>query len=138
WYRYFLAAPNDPRGGVRHVIPGRANYLARDAGAKKKLVTGGDDPLLPHIIDHLARATQVDIVVSFALESGVDRIFEHLRDLLDRGGKLRILTGDYLGITDPQALIRLLDLRLRGDVGLRIFETGTAGCDGEPPIVQSF
>ncbi len=54
-----------------------------------------DDPLLPHIVDQLAKADQADIVVSFASESGVDRVFEHLRDLLDRDGRLRILTGDY-------------------------------------------
>ena len=45
------------------------------------------------------------IVVSFALESGVHRVFEHFRDLLARGGRLRILTGDYLGITEPNAWI---------------------------------
>lgn len=54
---------------------------------------------------HLATADRADIVVSFALESGVHRVFEHFRDLLDRGGRLRILTGDYLGITEPNARI---------------------------------
>jgi superfamily II DNA or RNA helicase/HKD family nuclease/diadenosine tetraphosphate (Ap4A) HIT family hydrolase len=126
----------DPRGGVRHVIPSRANYLASIVGPRKNLVTGGDDPLLPHIVDHLARAKRADIVVSFALESGVDRVFEHLRDLLDRGGKLRLLTGDYLGITDPNALVRLLDLE--GDIALRIFETGTPVADARLPVAQSF
>ena len=61
--------------------------------------------------------------MSFALESGVDRVFEHFRDLLDRGGQLRILTGDYLGITEPNALMRLLDLE--GNVERRVFETAT-------------
>jgi HKD family nuclease len=32
----------------------------------------------------------------------------HLRDFLDRGGRLRLLTGDYLGIPDPDALTCLL------------------------------
>jgi diadenosine tetraphosphate (Ap4A) HIT family hydrolase len=94
----------DPRGGIRHVIPGLGNYLAeplRSANSERYLVTGGDDPLLPHIISQLTSAGRADIVVSFALESGVDRVFEHFRDLLERGGELRILTGDYLGITEP-------------------------------------
>jgi hypothetical protein len=77
--------------------------------------------LMPHIISQLATADQANIVVSFALESGVDRVFEHSRDLLERGGQLRILTGDYLGITEPNALMRLLDLE--GRIERRIFET---------------
>ena len=108
------------------MIPGRGNYLAepqRGADSGRYLVTGGDDPLLPHIISQLATADRADIVVSFALESGVDRVFEHFRDLLDRGGQLRILTGDYLGITEPNALMRLLDLE--GNIERRVFETAT-------------
>jgi superfamily II DNA or RNA helicase/diadenosine tetraphosphate (Ap4A) HIT family hydrolase len=123
----------NPRGGVRHVIPRRGNYLAPPT---RNLVTGGDDPLLPHIVEQLAKAEQSDIVVSFALESGVDRVFEHLRDLLDRGGVLRILTGDYLGITEPKALVRLLDLE--GNVSLRIFETGTPATSRAAPVSRSF
>ena len=51
----------DPRGGVRHVIPWKANYLARpgleaEADPQAALVTGGDDPLLDHIAP-LLRAT---------------------------------------------------------------------------------
>ncbi|MDQ3347663.1 MAG: DUF3427 domain-containing protein [Acidobacteriota bacterium] len=100
-------------------------------------MTGGDDPLLPHIVEQLANSDQADIVVSFALESGVDRVFEHLRDLLARGGRLRLLTGDYLGITEPNALMRLLDLE--GDVDRQIFETGAVLPTGAPtPAVRSF
>ena len=128
----------DPRGGVRHVIPGRANYLAGEASTApaRNLVTGGDDPLLPHIVAHLATADRADIVVSFALESGVHRVFEHFRDLLARGGRLRILTGDYLGITEPNALMRLLDLE--GNVERRVFETGATQGTAPAPPVRSF
>ena len=68
----------------------RGNYLLRRrrrARQERSLVTGGDDPLLPHIVSQLAAADRADIVVSFALESGVDRVFEHFRDLLARGGR---------------------------------------------------
>ena len=30
-----------------------------------------------------------------------DLIDEHLRDVLDRGARVRALTGDYLGVTEP-------------------------------------
>ncbi|MFN7133337.1 MAG: HIT family protein, partial [Myxococcales bacterium] len=44
---------DDPRGGVRHVIPSRGNYLRR----VKPLATGGDeDPFFAHIAPLFARA----------------------------------------------------------------------------------
>jgi diadenosine tetraphosphate (Ap4A) HIT family hydrolase/HKD family nuclease len=136
----------DPTGGVRHVIPTKANYLKgtrRDAALRAQgdllamsyeafalphtepLVRGDDDPLLPHLMVHLDRSERVDMAVAFVLESGVELLEEHLRDLLDRGARIRLLTGDYLGITDPQALLRLLDLRegTSGELDLRVFET---------------
>jgi superfamily II DNA or RNA helicase/HKD family nuclease/diadenosine tetraphosphate (Ap4A) HIT family hydrolase len=125
----------DPRGGVRHVIPAKGNYLA-PATVSSRLVTGEDDPLLPHILEALATSIQVDIVVSFVMHSGVDRVFQHLQDLLLRGGRLRMLTGDYLGITEPDALSKLLDLR--GEVDLRVFETGQRHGGATRPTVRSF
>ena len=122
----------DPRGGVRHVIPARASYLMpTDAGPDRvadasplplatthasPLVRGGgdEDPLLPYLLSHLDHARRADILASFTLESGVELLQEHLRDLLDRKGRkgrVRILTGDHLGITEPNALLRLLDLK---------------------------
>ena len=88
-----------------------------------RLITGGeDDALLPHLIDQFATADQADIAVGFVQQSGVTRLEEHLRDFVQRRrGRLRLLTGDYLGITDPDAMTRLLDLE--GDRELRVFET---------------
>lgn len=116
----------DPRGGVRYVIPDKANYLAGPArdGAPhaEPLVHGADDPLLPHLIAHLADAAQVDIAVAFTMGSGVRLLIEHLRDVVARGGRVRLLTGDYLDISEPDALRQLLDL---GDgIELRVFESG--------------
>ncbi len=85
---------------------------------------GENDPLLPYLSEELTRAQRADIAVGFAMTSGVGRMEPHLRDFLDRGGRLRLLTGDYLGITDPDALTRLLDLP--GDRHIRVFETATA------------
>ncbi|HND52667.1 MAG TPA: DUF3427 domain-containing protein, partial [Pirellulaceae bacterium] len=121
----------DPRGGVRHVIPSRGNYLrltlppmsrlGRDA-ERNHLVRGADDPLLPYLRECLDRAESADFAVAFVLKSGVALLREHLVDLLRRGGRLRIVTGDYLDVTDPDALTELLDLP--GDLRLRVFEAG--------------
>ena len=59
------------------------------------------------------------------MRSGIRRILEHLRDLLDRGGQIRLLTGDYLDVTDPQALRELLDLD--GNLDLRVYEAIKTG-----------
>ncbi len=96
---------------------------ATDPPHTRALVRGGiTDPLLPHLIAHLDDAATVAIAASFLLESGVRLLEEHLRDVLDQGGRVRIVTGDYLGITEPRALLCLLDLQ--GDFHLRVFQTG--------------
>ena len=117
----------DPRGGVRHVIPAKANYLLDSdqpeqvaeqapeswpvAGTQPAVVGTPVDPLLKHLISHLDEAVEADLVVAFVLESGVAALEIALQGFLMRGGRLRLLTGDYLGVTDPGALRRLLDLR---------------------------
>jgi len=118
----------DPRGGVRHVIPHKGNYLASSVSPDparvdhpRALFTGGhEDPLFPHLVKHLADSQSADMAVAFTMRSGLELLQPHLQDLLDRGGALRVLTGDYLGTTDPDALLRLLDLA--GNVRCRVYE----------------
>ena len=139
----------DPRGGVRHVIPARGNYLAAGASqagppprpptesasettapppppaatqppppspleaATAELLTLHDAPLHPlgpALADAMAdpRITSVDLLVSFVMVSGLDALQASLDDLLDRGGHIRLLTSDYLGITEKRALELLL------------------------------
>ncbi|MEO6326299.1 MAG: DEAD/DEAH box helicase family protein [Thermoanaerobaculia bacterium] len=96
----------DPRGGVRHVIPGRGNYLA---AGESSLVTGGTtDPFLAHLKPLFAGANTVFIVAAFARDSGLHLIHGDIREVLLRGGRVRVVTGDYLAITQVTALERLL------------------------------
>ncbi len=46
-------------------------------------------------------AERIDFIVSFLMESGIKMILPDLRQAVDRGVKIRILTGKYLGITQP-------------------------------------
>lgn len=110
----------DPRGGVRHVIPEKANYLARESrplylrpelATPTRLVQGLDNPFVTQLKHQIDGADRVDIAVAFVLRSGVDLIYENLQDLVSRGGRLRFLTGDYLDFTDPEQLQRLDDLK---------------------------
>ncbi|MBW2736320.1 MAG: DEAD/DEAH box helicase family protein, partial [Deltaproteobacteria bacterium] len=102
-----------------------------------RLVHGdGDDPLLPELQRALDFAIRADIAVAFVKPSGVDTLRGHLLDFLEapRRGRLRLLCGDYLDLTDPVGLRGLLDLE--GHVELRIFET--AGHQGFHPKAWIF
>jgi diadenosine tetraphosphate (Ap4A) HIT family hydrolase len=119
--RYHGDVP-DPRGGVRHVIPQLANYLAENppdylvnkttfrSGASSHFTRGELDPLLPNLKSAIDRSEQVDFSVAFIKQSGLDLLRGHLQDLLDRQGRVRIITGDYLDVTEPEALEDLLEL----------------------------
>ncbi len=172
----------NPRGGVRHVMPGKGNYdatqppsafatgpidpadLLRDrtaddpqpidprrvpsAGGRRfvaaassferapqaapphtrSLVTGEHDPLITHLAAHLSHAARADFAVAFIQQSGLALLEPHLEDLLSRpGARMRLVTGDYLDVTDPDALARLLDLAEAAPpdaLTIRVFETG--------------
>ena len=134
----------DPRGGVRWVVPDKANYLrdglggasivaeSDDWGAgvhvpvphRRTIIAGGDDPLEKHLKPLLADTDRADIAVAFITQSGLNVLEPHFRDLLARKGRIRLLTGDYLGFTDPDCLNRLLDLKDEYPefVTLRVYE----------------
>ncbi len=68
----------------------------------------------------MLRADKIDIIVSFLMESGVRMILKDLKAALDRGVQVRILTGNYLGITQPSALC-LIKKELGNRVDLRFY-----------------
>lgn len=68
----------------------------------------------------MQKAKKIDIIVSFLMESGVTIILKDLKAALDRGVSVRILTGNYLGITQPSALY-LIKKELGNRVDLRFY-----------------
>jgi len=68
----------------------------------------------------MLKANKIDIIVSFLMESGVRMILKDLKAALDRGVQARILTGNYLGITQPSALY-LIKKELGNRVDLRFY-----------------
>lgn len=72
------------------------------------------------LIRSMQRASQIDIIVSFLMESGVRMLLKDLKKSLDSGAKVRILTGNYLGITQPSALY-LIKQKLGDRVDLRFY-----------------
>ncbi|MEI8227038.1 MAG: DEAD/DEAH box helicase family protein [Planctomycetota bacterium] len=124
----------DPRGGVRHVIPEKGNYLAGyEKGASHLLpvakgdtapaggrglqtkggwhlflTTGPDRPLWPRLAERLPGASEIDLLASFVQPSGLDIIRAGLFSAIAAGARVRLLVGDYLGITSPDALRQLV------------------------------
>ncbi|NSJ90812.1 DEAD/DEAH box helicase family protein [Coprococcus sp. MSK.21.13] len=62
----------------------------------------------------------INIIVAFLMESGVRLLEKDLKDILNRNVPIRILTGNYLNITQPQALYLLKDI-LKDKVDLRFY-----------------
>ncbi|MFM7035234.1 MAG: HIT domain-containing protein, partial [Planctomycetia bacterium] len=103
----------DPRGGVRHVIPAKGNYLAGlpasgTGGPRLSLSTGPDRPLWPRLAERLPGASEIDLLASFVQPSGLDVIRAGLFSAIAAGARVRLLVGDYLSITSPEALRQLL------------------------------
>ena len=83
-------------------------------------ITGDKDHIYPKLKQSFKTATTIDIIVSFLMESGVKLLLQDLKEALNRGVKIRILTGNYLEITQPQALY-LLKSELKDKVDLRFY-----------------
>jgi superfamily II DNA or RNA helicase/diadenosine tetraphosphate (Ap4A) HIT family hydrolase/HKD family nuclease len=124
----------DPRGGIRHIIPGRGNYLppapaSTETTGLLRLFDGLDGSFKLELLRCLWNPAydRADLVVSFVMRSGLALIDEPLEDALDRGARVRILTTDYLHITDADALARLLDLAdtAEGRLETRVFHDDT-------------
>jgi superfamily II DNA or RNA helicase/HKD family nuclease len=83
-------------------------------------VTGDGDHLYDRLKMAIAKAKRVDIVVAFLMESGVRLLVDDFKEAVERGMILRILCGNYLKITQPQALYLLKD-SLGEQVDLRFY-----------------
>ncbi len=71
-----------------------------------------------------AVAERIDIIVSFLMFSGVKLLLKDIRAAVDRGVTIRILTGKYLNITQPDA-IALLKKEFGNKIDLRFCLTDT-------------
>ena len=89
-----------------------ASLRRGDAGfvALPGFVAGGEQHFLDALRGALGQAEAADLLAAFVQRSGVGLLRDDMVDALRRGAQLRLLTGDYLGITAPQALRELCEL----------------------------
>ena len=83
-------------------------------------ITGNKNYLINRLKTSIKNAKRIDIIVSFLMESGVKMLLNDLKEALYRGVNIRILTGNYLNITQPSALYLLKD-ELKNKVDLRFY-----------------
>ncbi|WP_290748147.1 DEAD/DEAH box helicase family protein [Exiguobacterium sp. UBA3968] len=77
--------------------------------------------LYDSLVDAIDQAEEVYIVAAFAQKSGVALLVPAFRRALQRGAEIRLLIGDYLHITDPEALAQLLAL---DGLSVRFYRSG--------------
>ena len=83
-------------------------------------ITGDTNHLLPKLKESFKKAASIDIIVAFLMESGVKLLKDELAEVVNKNIPIRILTGNYLNITQPQALYMIKDIM--GDkVDLRFY-----------------
>ncbi|TYR81842.1 DNA helicase [Priestia megaterium] len=70
------------------------------------------------IVKEIQLAKSSYILTSFVMDSGVKVIERVLRDALEREAEVKLLAGDYLFVTQPQALQRLIDIHPNIEVRL--------------------
>ncbi|MCI8482958.1 MAG: DEAD/DEAH box helicase family protein [Lachnospiraceae bacterium] len=90
---------------------------------RRDVMTGDRDQsrfLYSQLKMSILQADRIDLIVSFLMESGVRLLLRDLQMALERGVQIRLLTGNYLGITQPAALY-LLKRELGPAMDLRFY-----------------
>ncbi|ABP65679.1 type III restriction enzyme, res subunit [Caldicellulosiruptor saccharolyticus DSM 8903] len=87
----------------------------------QKCFCGANENFLEELKKAFSKAVEINMIVSFLLESGVRLIIEDLIEAKKRNCPIRIVTGRYLNITQPSALYLIKD-RLGSYVDLRFFK----------------
>lgn len=90
----------------------------------KNCITGDKDFLYTRLKKSLKEAKSIDIIVAFLMESGVRLLEKDLKEVKNKNIPIRILTGNYLNITQPSALYLLKDI-LGDKVDLRFYKEKT-------------
>jgi superfamily II DNA or RNA helicase/HKD family nuclease len=83
-----------------------------------KLVTNN---LYEELLKGLQSARSIHILTSFVMKSGVDVLAPHLKAAAERGTEVQVCTGDYLFVTQPDALERLITIH--PNISVRLFKS---------------
>ncbi len=75
------------------------------------MVNGAGEPSLGAVLkEELRCADEVDLICAFVGYQGIEALRDELRALVDRGGRIRVITSTYLGSTSGKALDDLVEM----------------------------
>lgn len=83
-----------------------------------KLITSN---LVRELKELSTEAVQISWITAFAMRSGVQLMLDTLKEADERGAKVQLLVGDYLSITQPDALLLLHEALPNAEI--RLFQT---------------
>src|SRR4051812_33194861 len=86
--------------------------------SKVRLITG---ELGKHLLENIEVASSICILTSFIMKSGVQFLKDSLKSAAINGADIKVCTGDYLYITQPEALNELLSIDKR--IEIRIWKS---------------
>jgi superfamily II DNA or RNA helicase/HKD family nuclease len=109
-----VAPPARILQGVRHEL-GLAQTLPSHPmiplTSSELLVNGANEPSFgTALLEELRCATEVDLLCAFVGFTGFEPLKNEFRDLVQRGGRIRVITSTYLGSTSAKALHELVKL----------------------------
>lgn len=79
---------------------------------RSMVITNNEEtPFVDELNYQISHSKTIDIVVSFILLSGLELIYDRLREFTAMGGDLRVITTSYMGATEIEAIRMLLKLK---------------------------
>lgn len=88
---------------------------------KQYTFTGPEACLLPALRQEVKEADEIKIIVSFLMTSGIRLLIESFDSAVRAGVPVKILTGTYLNITEPDALC-LLRKEFKDKIDIRLYD----------------
>ncbi|GLH62195.1 DEAD/DEAH box helicase family protein [Parageobacillus sp. G301] len=77
--------------------------------------------LIEKIQEHIETSSTIYILTSFVMKSGVRLLKETLKKAAERGADIKICAGDYLFVTQPEALRELISIH--SDIEVRLWRS---------------
>lgn len=81
------------------------------------------------------QSKQIHWIIAFAMVSGVQKTIDTLKFAMEQGAEIQILVGDYLSITQPDALAMLHNELPKADI--RLFQTSNQSFHPKAYLYQS-